>query len=145
MIGEMRARTENVSLSSDHPEETYVKDAVKYEIKALKSLSRRLFFCKIKISRNIYELRFFLARENCESIYHDIHKILRNIDREKSGVLRNIERLYSHIKKRRHEYVSQQGKFLYERVQLLESIFANIQKSIDELLSFSGGPRSRGA
>ena len=144
-IGEMRCRSENIGLSCDHPEDTILKDIVKSEAKALKSLSRRLIFCEIKISRNIYQLRFFLARENCESIYHELHTILRNIDIERKSVLSTVDNIYLFIKKQMFEYVSLHGKFLCEHVQLLESIEANIQKSIDDVLSFSGVPHSRRA
>lgn len=145
MIGEIRARCQNIRGLSDYPEDTIVKDVVKSEIKALKSLSRRLFFCEIKISRNIRQLHFFLARENCESIYYDLNLILREINREESGVLSNVDNLYIMIKKRSHEELYLQRKLLYKHIQSLESIEANIQKSIAELLSFSGRPRSRGA
>jgi hypothetical protein len=145
MIGEMRARCENVGLLSRQPEEPLLKDLVKAEIKPLKSLIRRLVFCEVKISRSIYRLRFFLARENCEFIYHELYTILRNINKEKWQVLSNVDHIYFQIKERRHEYISRHGNFLYKQVPSLRSIEANIQKSINDLLSFGRGTRSGGA
>ena len=140
----MRAYSEGVSITSDHPRHTSSKDIIKSDLKTLKKLNRKLQFCWIKIDYNIHKLRHFLALENCESNYHDLQKVLRNINREIPLVLSTVGVIYIQIKNRKYEDVPLQAKLLSKRAQSLKSIEADIQKSIDDLLSFGRGLRSGG-
>ena len=145
VVGQTRAYLQYIVDLSDELEGRNVKNIVKDEIKTVKSLSWKLLFCATKISRNIRQLRFFLARKNCESIYHEIETILGNILDEEGNLLADVNLLDGLIKARNYELIDSMRKSLYEQAQSLKPIEANIQKSIDELLSFSGGPQSRGA